>query len=109
MDHSGNRFGIRWYVLKRNFWLWFSAPASGGSYLPAGRSIMDEKPLLGFGRTRSIKGHGFYLRLPVMERLRAARGMKQAVVKVTSYAHGLTRVRNLVDYISRRGSLELET
>ena len=71
---------------------------------------MDEKLLdLDLGRAHRVKGRGLFIHLPVMERIRVARGMKQAVVKVVSYAHGLRRVRELVDYIGRKGKLELET
>jgi len=69
---------------------------------------MDEG-FLPSGRMRVVKGQGLYVRLPVAERLRAARGMKQAVVKVASYAHGAARAKGLIDYISRQGKLELET
>jgi hypothetical protein len=70
---------------------------------------MADKPLLELGRARMVKGRDFSIRLPLMERLRAARGVKQAVVKVASYAHGMGRVQGMVDYISRQGKLELET
>jgi len=60
------------------------------------------------GRTRIVKGHGLYLRLPIAERLRAARGVPQAVVKVTGFGRGLKGVRDAMAYISRDGALPLE-
>ena len=43
------------------------------------------------------------------ERLRAARGVPQAIVKVASYAQGLREAMGQVSYISRKGKLEIET
>ena len=62
-----------------------------------------------FGRTRIVHGHGLNVRLPVAERVRAARGMKQAVVKVRSFAHGTKAVGKVMDYISQKDKLPLET
>ena len=42
-------------------------------------------------------------------RLRAASGTPEAVVKVISYAQDRKAVRQMVDYISRKGDLEVET
>src|ERR1700691_2051333 len=64
-----------------------------------------EKPFLEFGRGRTVKGRG--LSLP--ERLRAARRVPQAVVKVISYGKGRYGAEGLLQYISRNGRLELET
>jgi hypothetical protein len=73
--------------------------------------VVPEEPFIDLGRARSVrgKGQGFSIRLPLVERLRIARGLPQAVVKVVSYARGLKRVSQLADYISRKGALELET
>ena len=62
-----------------------------------------------FRRPPIIKGHGLYVRLPLAERLRAAKGVRQAVVKVRSFGHGVKGVRKSMDYISRAGTLPLET
>ncbi len=70
---------------------------------------MEDKPLLDFGRARRVKGRGFYIPMSVMDRARAARGVKQAVVKAVSYAHAKTCVQALIDYVSRKGKLVLET
>ena len=64
---------------------------------------------LDFRRTRLIKGHGLVVPLPLAERLRAARRIPQAVVKITSFAHGAKKVRELMRYISRDGELALES
>lgn len=69
----------------------------------------EPKPFLELGRPRIVHSRPGGLRLPLIERLRAARGMRQAVVKVVSYARGLKRVAQLMDYISRKGALESET
>src|SRR5665213_2006759 len=70
----------------------------------------EEKPLLDFGRARRVKGQGFYIKLPLAERLRTARGVPQAVVKVMrKFPHGARGVKKVIDYISRKGELELET
>jgi len=65
--------------------------------------------LLDFGRAPLVKGRGMSVSMPMMERVRAAQGMRQAVVKVASYAHGIARVQGVMDYIGRKGKLELET
>ncbi len=57
----------------------------------------------------AVKGHGFYVPLPLADRLRAARRVPQAIVKVASFAQGYRAVRDLMDYISREGQLSLET
>ena len=62
-----------------------------------------------FRRERIIHGYGLYIRLPLAERIRAARRFKQAVVKVRSFAHGAKAVSKLMDYINRDGQLPLET
>src|SRR5206468_4334289 len=62
-----------------------------------------------FGRERIVKGHGLNVQLPVEERVRAARGMKQALVKVRSFAHVTKAVGKLMDYISQKDKLPLET
>ena len=68
---------------------------------------MDE-PFLDLGRARRIKGQGFYIRLPRAERLRAARGVRQAIVKVSSFSRGVRMVGDHLRYISRKGELPLE-
>ena len=65
--------------------------------------------LLDFGRAPIVKGHAPSIAMPMIERVRAAQGMKQAVVKVASYAHGIARVQGVMDYIGRKGKLVLET
>src|SRR5207245_2501232 len=50
-----------------------------------------------------------YIAISLSERLRAARGTPQAVVKVISYGHGAKGVWGTIDYISREGKLPLET
>ena len=65
----------------------------------------DKGPALDFRQSRTVKGHG--LSLP--ERLRAARGVPQAIVKVASYAQGRSEAMGQINYISRKGKLELET
>jgi type IV secretion system T-DNA border endonuclease VirD2 len=71
---------------------------------------MDEfdEPLLDFGRARMVKGRGIYVRLSRAERIRAARGVRQAIVKVSSYSRGAKGVADNLRYISRNGELELE-
>jgi hypothetical protein len=66
---------------------------------------MDE-PLLDLGGIHRTKGRGFSL--PVMERWRAARGIRQAVVKITGFGRGARGVGKAMDYISREGELPLE-
>lgn len=56
---------------------------------------------------RQVHGRAIALTLP--ERLRAARRVPQAVVKVASYVQGVARAGHLLRYISRDGELELET
>jgi type IV secretion system T-DNA border endonuclease VirD2 len=68
---------------------------------------MDE-PLLDLGRVHRVKGRGLYVSLSRAERVRAARGMKQAIVKVSSYSRGAKGVADNLRYISRKGELELE-
>jgi type IV secretion system T-DNA border endonuclease VirD2 len=62
-----------------------------------------------FRRSRLVKGRSVHVSLPLAERLRAARRIPQAVVKITSFAHGAKKVRELMQYISRDGKLELES
>jgi len=69
----------------------------------------DREKALDFGRTRIVKGRGLGVRLPLAERLRAARRVPQAVVKVVSFPRNKTRLRELMAYISREGKLPLET
>jgi hypothetical protein len=68
----------------------------------------DERPLLDFGRTRTVKGAALYLKMSRAERLRAARGVRQAIVKVRSFPHGIKGVGKAMSYISRKGTLPLE-
>src|ERR1700690_3918689 len=63
---------------------------------------------LDFGRDRIVKGRGISINLPLAERLLAARGVRQAVVKVTGFGRGAKGVANAMDYISRKGELSLE-
>jgi hypothetical protein len=69
----------------------------------------DKDRELDFGRSRLVKGRGQQVRLSLAERLRAARRVPQAVVKVVSFTRGEKRVRELMGYISRLGELPLET
>jgi hypothetical protein len=71
---------------------------------------MDEnpKPLIDLGRARRVKGRGFSIRMPLAERLRAARKAPQAVVKVTSFSTGVHQVSRQLRYITRNGNLTLE-
>lgn len=87
--------------MKRNFWLLSYGPDNGG--------FVENKSLLEFGRSPIVKGRGLSIRVSLLDRVRAARGMKQAIVKVASYAHGKARVQGMVDYINRKGKLVLET
>ena len=52
------------------------------------------------------KGRG--LRISISERLRVARKIPQAVVKVTSFCHGPRHATRHLDYITRQGDLPLE-
>ena len=70
--------------------------------------MSPEKPL-DFSPKPLVKGHGLVVSLPLAERLRAARGVPQAVVKVAGYGHGAKGAKRLVRYISRKGELPLET
>src|SRR5258708_4136562 len=63
---------------------------------------------LHFPRGRIVKGQGFSIKLSRGERVRTAMGVPQAVVRVISYARG-NGVARSVDYIDRKGELELET
>jgi len=66
--------------------------------------------LLKFEPSPIVHGRGLYLHLPLAERLRAARGVPQAVVKVMKkFPHGAKGVSACMDYISREGELPLET
>src|SRR5689334_4353194 len=64
---------------------------------------------LDFSRSRVVKGRGLSVPISLGARMQAARGVPQAVVKVTSYAHGIKAVSRTIDYISRDGKLSLET
>jgi len=68
----------------------------------------NEKPFLDFGRTHTVKGQGLYINLSRGERLRAARGVRQAIVKVRSFPRGAKGVKKCMSYISREGKLSLE-
>jgi hypothetical protein len=77
----------------------------------------DDKDLLGPHRMvrPSMRGRGTLPRkakassISIAERIRAARGVPQAVVKVTSYSRGREACRRHWSYISRKGTLPLET
>jgi hypothetical protein len=73
------------------------------------RPDLKKEKGLDFGRTRIVKGRGLGVRLPLAERLRAARRVPQAVVKVVSFPRGRKRLTELMAYISRDGTLSLET
>jgi hypothetical protein len=73
------------------------------------RPDREKEKALDFGRTRIVKGRGLGVRLPLAERLRAARRVPQAVVKVVSFPRTRSRLRELMEYISREGALPLET
>lgn len=76
-----------------------------------------EKDLLGPHRIvkTSMRGRGTPPRavktssISLSERIRIARGVPQAVVKVTSYSRGREACRRHWSYISRKGTLALET
>ena len=70
---------------------------------------LNKDHALDFGRSRTVKGRGLGVRMPLAERLRAARGVPQAVVKVVSFPRSRSRLRELMEYISRDGALPLET
>jgi hypothetical protein len=70
--------------------------------------LNPEKPL-DFDPRPLVKGHGLTVSLPLAERLRAARDVPQAVVKVAGYGHGAKGAKRLMRYISRKGELPLET
>lgn len=55
-----------------------------------------------------VNGHGMSVRMPVMQRVMAARGMKQAVVKVMGFSRGAKGLKDHLNYISREGRLPLE-
>ena len=63
---------------------------------------------LDFGRARIVKGRGLAITLPLAERLRTARGVPQAIVKVTGFGRGARGVADALAYISREGELPLE-
>lgn len=68
-----------------------------------------QERLLEFGQPHHVRGRA--LRFPpmsLMERLRVARRLPQAVVKVTSFSQGRTRVSAHLRYISRNGQLTVE-
>jgi len=66
----------------------------------------EEKPL---PRGHHVYGRAIKVHLSLAERLRAARGVPQAVVKVASYSKGVTQTNKLLKYISRNGELVFET
>jgi len=70
---------------------------------------MIDQPLFELGRAHRVRGQGIHIRLHWTERVYAARGYRQAIVKVTSYATGRRNVAHHLTYISRDGKLELET
>jgi hypothetical protein len=45
----------------------------------------------------------------ISDRLKVARGLPQAVIKITSHSHGKSAVHRRLDYISREGELMIET
>src|SRR5437867_3806171 len=63
---------------------------------------------LHFPKGRIVKGRGLHIKLSRGERVRTVMGVPQAVVRVISYARG-SGVAKSVDYIDRKGELELET
>jgi len=77
----------------------------------------DHKGLLGPHRMvrPSMRGRGVPPRsvkasaLSIAERIRTARGLPQAIVKITSYSRGRDACRRHWTYLSRKGKLALET
>jgi len=67
-----------------------------------------DSPLLDLGRERIVKGRGLYITLSRAERLRAARGVPQAIVKVTGFGRGARGVKDAMAYISREGEFPFE-
>jgi hypothetical protein len=70
---------------------------------------LKKEQALDFGQSRTVKGRGLGVRLPLAKRLRAARRVPQAVVKVVGFTRTRSRLRGLMEYISRDGALTLET
>lgn len=68
----------------------------------------DPKPLLDLGRARRVKGRGFQVRLSLSERIRTARRVPQAVVKVGKYISGKRHLAYKLWYNSRDSQLPLE-
>jgi len=65
---------------------------------------------LNFGAPAPIvKGHALPVPISLGQRILAARGTPQAVVKVLSYGHGTKGVTGSMKYISKGGELSLET
>tara|TARA_R110002126_G_scaffold237370_1_gene380890 strand:+ start:364 stop:1566 length:1203 start_codon:yes stop_codon:yes gene_type:complete len=50
-----------------------------------------------------------YWKGSISDRLKVARGLPQAVIKITSHSHGKSAVHRRLDYISREGELMIET
>ena len=69
--------------------------------------LMDSSPL-DFGRARIVKGRGISIPMSLAERLLAARGVRQAVIKITGFGRGPRGVADAMAYISREGKLPLE-
>jgi len=69
----------------------------------------EPRPFLDLGRARRVKGRGFQVRLSLAERIRAARGVPQAVVKVGKYIKGKAHLAYKLWYNSRDSKLVLET
>ena len=63
---------------------------------------------LDFGPARIVKGRGVPIPLSLTERVLAARGVPQAVIKVTGFGRGVKGVTDAMDYVSRNGELPLE-
>src|SRR5258708_3086631 len=68
---------------------------------------MDSEKLIELLRGRHIYGRELHLSLP--ERIRAARHVTQAVVKVLSYRCGRKEVCGSMTYINHEGEVVLET
>jgi len=68
-----------------------------------------DEPLFELGQpARRVKGRAIHFRMPREERLRVARGVPQAIVKVSSFSRGAKGMADNLRYISRSGEIPLE-
>jgi hypothetical protein len=70
-------------------------------------TIMDE-PLLDLAPAHRVKGRGFYVQLPRTERILVARGVRQAIAKVSSYSRRVKGVTDNLRYIASAVELQKE-